>query len=840
MATKLHTLYVNIFLLFIFPLISFSQTTIWEENFSYPNGTTFGTGNRWITTVNTSNGTPENFNVINNRFEAAFLKSEQQVFETENIDISSYSNVSISIDLDRANGAQFDDPQDYIRVYYNLNGGTETQFSYSTGNFVHPLVGSITGLNGSTLKIIIKMFNSEDIEVFYFDNILVEGTLVASEPEIDVFGNGLAIPNNDISPDILDDTDYGTQNISISKNRTFTIQNTGTSNLTIADILISGTVFTITGTPFNSPVVAGGTTTFTVTGTPSSIGAFTETVTITNNDSDESSYQFDVKITGEEAFFDSDGDGVFDNIDIDDDNDGIRDAYEELSCRNSSLAGVASYKYLYETFGTLNPGERHTIPSTNYCFEDGIPGTTCGDPNWILDDGEYCVVSKITGITAGDPQNIHGDLAWTNSLDHTPSDGNTGGMAVFNAEWDPGVFYETTITGILPNVPITYSFWVLNIMAQSKFPGSILPNVTVQFVDLAGNELVPPIDTEEFGRCAASITDNSCSQGDWQQFTTNVNLGNVNEFIVRFINNAPGGSGNDLALDDIEISQTLCDLDNDGVADVFDLDSDNDGIPDVVEAGLGNLSAGTAKISYASGWLDTNGNGMHDLAESNTPLDTDGDGVPNYLDLDSDNDSIFDVDESGAGNTGNPNLQNGDGDINGDGVGDGLDTDAVRETDFDSNDSLEYFTDGILDIYDYFNGTTFATAYGNSNQGSTGLGWYYYVLDTDNDGIPDYMDVTSNVTFDIIGTLYASLDTNNDGTIDGITDTDGDGILDLFDTDNTAFGSPRDLNRKLHLYFDGRNDYGEDTNVISSGDATLMAFIKSDGDNTNGDTSNFA
>jgi hypothetical protein len=32
-------------------------------------------------------------------------------------------------------------------------------------------------------------------------------------------------------------------------------------------------------------------------------------------------------------------------------------------------------------------------------------------------------------------------------------------------------------------------------------------------------------------------------------------------------------------------------------------------------------------------------------------LDSDGDGVPNYIDLDSDNDSVFDVDESGAGNT---------------------------------------------------------------------------------------------------------------------------------------------------------------------------------------------
>jgi hypothetical protein len=54
--------------------------------------------------------------------------------------------------------------------------------------------------------------------------------------------------------------------------------------------------------------------------------------------------------------------------------------------------------------------------------------------------------------------------------------------------------------------------------------------------------------------------------------------------------------------------------------------------------------------------------------------------------------------------------------------------------------------------------------------------------------------------------------------------------LDAFDTDNTAFGSPRDLDRKLQLYFDGRNDYAEDDAAVLSGlsEATLMAWIKID------------
>ena len=110
-----------------------------------------------------------------------------------------------------------------------------------------------------------------------------------------------------------------------------------------------------------------------------------------------------------------------------------------------------------------------------------------------------------------------------------------------------------------------------------------------------------------------------------------------------------------MALDDILITQKLCDLDADGIADMFDLDVDNDGIEDVIEAGLGNMSNGKGKIDIA--WADANVNGLHDSAESVAAiqaLDSDGDGIPNYMDLDSDNDSLFDVDESGAGNTNAP------------------------------------------------------------------------------------------------------------------------------------------------------------------------------------------
>jgi len=141
---------------------------------------------------------------------------------------------------------------------------------------------------------------------------------------------------------------------------------------------------------------------------------------------------------------------------------------------------------------------------------------------------------------------------------------------------------------------------------------------------------------------------------------------------------------------------------------------------------------------------------------------------------------------------------NGDGDINGDGVGDGADTDG----------------DGILDAFDTKIGFgTLARAYAQNTDGSGNTD--YMQLDSDNNGTKDVS----------IG-LYASLDTNSDGMIDSSVDTDKDGIMDSLDTNTIIKGSPRDLNRKLFLEFDGRNDYGQDAPVLGGlSNASLMAWV---------------
>lgn len=262
---------------------------------------------------------------------------------------------------------------------------------------------------------------------------------------------------------------------------------------------------------------------------------------------------------------------------------------------------------------------------------------------------------------------------------------------------------------------------------------------------------------------------------------------------------------NDGIIDELESamsqSNQVYDSDSDGIPNALDLDADNDGIPDIEEAGFKILSNGNATVDRTV-WIDLNSNGLHDsidemIANGTYKItDSDNDGVPDFLDLDSDNDTLFDVDEAGE--------TNGDGDTNGDGNGDGADSDG----------------DGILDVFDNFHGfgTHFRPAARN----------------TRNREKPDYQITDSNAIgiFDITQTLYANLDANQDGMIDDTVDLDKDGIMDVFDTDVTTAGSPRNLNSKLFVEFDGRNDYGDSTQLLSGlNQSTMMGWIKLNANN---------
>ena len=112
------------------------------------------------------------------------------------------------------------------------------------------------------------------------------------------------------------------------------------------------------------------------------------------------------------------------------------------------------------------------------------------------------------------------------------------------------------------------------------------------------------------------------------------------------------------------------DTDGDDIADFGDLDSDNDGIPDNIEAQR------TVDYVPPNGAVDASG---IDVAYPGglTPIDTDADSIADILDLDSDNDGIFDANETGLTLTGSYGIN-------------GLDSGAETTDDFADVNGIAY------------------------------------------------------------------------------------------------------------------------------------------------------
>ncbi|NAY93256.1 T9SS type B sorting domain-containing protein [Muricauda sp. JGD-17] len=194
---------------------------------------------------------------------------------------------------------------------------------------------------------------------------------------------------------------------------------------------------------------------------------------------------------------------------------------------------------------------------------------------------------------------------------------------------------------------------------------------------------------------------------------------------------------------DDDPSTNPTDTDVDGIPDYLDIDSDNDGLPD-------NIEAQDALSYIPPSNLDANDNGLDDAYENGgnvglIPLDSDGDGIPDYVDEDSDDDNVPDAIE---GN-----------DLNQDGI-----ADVVLIGSDKDNDGLD----------DAFEGATVIDVDVNDEIDNPATD----LLDTDSDGIPDFRD--SDDDDDGIETMDEDLDLDGNYAND---DSDEDGMPNYLDSD---------------------------------------------------------
>ena len=170
-----------------------------------------------------------------------------------------------------------------------------------------------------------------------------------------------------------------------------------------------------------------------------------------------------------------------------------------------------------------NPGNPLAEAATTYTFASAL----C--PN----DGSYSVVNSTSGC--------FGNTWHTLNHDHT---GDAGGyLMLINASFEPGDFYVANIHGLCANTTYEFAAWIVNVLKTDACDGiGVKPNLTFSIETEAGIVL----QTKNTGDIPVDFSPT------WKQYALSFRTPqDVNDVIVRLRNNAPGGCGNDLALDDI-------------------------------------------------------------------------------------------------------------------------------------------------------------------------------------------------------------------------------------------------------------------------------------------------
>jgi hypothetical protein len=203
--------------------------------------------------------------------------------------------------------------------------------------------------------------------------------------------------------------------------------------------------------------------------------------------------------------------------------------------------------------------------------------------------------------------------------------------------------------------------------------------------------------------------------------------------------------------------------------------------------------------------------------------DTDGDGLPDYIDRDSDGDGLEDAEEAGDRQAGTMPV-----DSDGDGTPD------FRDIDSDDNGMLDgregtgdADEDGILDYADRDDDDDFV----RDDQELDGR--VEFPRDIDDDGLPDFRDPDSDDDAILDGHEWG-VDTDRDGTVDSEdVDSDGDGVPDAIEAgDSLIRTSPVDTDRDGVQDFrdpDSDNDGLSDASEREAGSDRLLVDTDEDG-----------
>ncbi|HEY8690327.1 MAG TPA: gliding motility-associated C-terminal domain-containing protein [Chitinophagaceae bacterium] len=283
-----------------------------------------------------------------------------------------------------------------------------------------------------------------------------------------------------------------------------------------------------------------------------------------------------------------------------------------------SIFLLLTFSFLAKTSAQLCQGSLGD-PVVNITFGSGVnPGPALSSltnynfvSNDCPNDGNYTIANATN--------NCFNSTWHSLSEDHTPGDTN-GYMMVVNASVNPGDFFVKTVDGLCPNTTYEFASWILNVLKPSSCGGAgNKPNITFNIETTFGTIL----QSYKTGDIPSS------SFPEWRQYGFFFSTATtINSVVLRMTNNAPGGCGNDLLLDDITFRACgpLVTANIVGAPDSVDICEGNNSIYTL----NANVSAGYTgpvyqwQVSTNNGASWTNIAGANDTTFVRTPVTTPG------------------------------------------------------------------------------------------------------------------------------------------------------------------------------------------------------------------------
>jgi hypothetical protein len=122
-------------------------------------------------------------------------------------------------------------------------------------------------------------------------------------------------------------------------------------------------------------------------------------------------------------------------------------------------------------------------------------------------------------------------------------------MMLVNSSYNTGPFFTTTLDGLKGGTTYEFSLWIINVCRPTdKCPYPLLPNLSFRLQSLSGNF------TAQFGTGQVARRESP----QWTQFRAPFKLpAGESTLQLTMVNSAPGGCGNDFAIDDITIRECI-------------------------------------------------------------------------------------------------------------------------------------------------------------------------------------------------------------------------------------------------------------------------------------------